>query len=430
MQKRDILAEEDLEITAVTAGAAPVQLPGRVVSIFPALAHRNYQFYFAGQAISLVGFWLQAVGIGWLVFQLTHSAFWVGAVAAISGLPFLFLAIFAGVFIDRLNKQKLLVVTQIFEAIFAIILGFLVISNQINLTFVILLAFANGIVGSFDLPARFAFIVEMIGKKDLASAVSLNAGIFNAARFIGPTIAGIVIASFGVGWAFILNGISYLPGIWAVVIISPVLNHKPEVNVHPLQSLKDGLSFILNDQKILNLTILAAIGTILIAPYQTLMPPIAQKVFSSGAQGLGSLLSSAGAGSLLGAILTSALSHKKNKTPFIIWGLAISSVSLILFSLNKNFLLAHVLLFFTGFGTIILASTLNTLVQLLTPNQMRGRIMAVYLTMFIGMMPVGNALAGVVAQKTSSLFAVGLGASLVLIFAITLYLRGVFTNLS
>src|SRR3990167_8284743 len=146
MQKRDILAEEDLEITAVTAGAAPVQLPGKVVSIFPALAHRNYQFYFAGQAISLVGFWLQAVGIGWLVFQLTHSAFWVGAVAAISGLPFLFLAIFAGVFIDRLNKQKLLVVTQIFEAIFAIILGILVITDHANLTLVILLALANGIV--------------------------------------------------------------------------------------------------------------------------------------------------------------------------------------------------------------------------------------------------------------------------------------------
>ena len=430
MAQKDILAQEDLEITAVTAGAAPVQLPGKVVSIFPALAHRNYQFYFAGQAISLVGFWLQAVGIGWLVFQLTHSAFWVGAVAAVGGLPFLFLATFAGVFIDRINKQKLLIITQIFEAIFATILGFLVISNQINLTLVILLAFASGVVGSFDLPARFAFIVEMIGKRDLASAVSLNAGIFNAARFIGPTIAGVIIASFGVGWAFILNGASYLPGIWAVAVILPVLNRKPEVNIHPLQSLKDGWIFILNDQKILNLTILAAIGTILIAPYQTLMPAIAQKVFSSGAQGLGSLLSSAGAGSLLGAILTSALSHKKNKTSFIIWGLAISSVSLILFSLNKNFLMAHILLFFTGFGTIMLASTLNTLVQLLTPDQMRGRIMAVYLTMFVGMMPIGNALAGVVAQKTSPLFAVGLGATVVLIFGIYFYIRGVFANLS
>jgi len=430
MQKRDILAEEDLEITAVTAGAAPVQLPGKVVSIFPALAHRNYQFYFAGQAISLVGFWLQAVGIGWLVFQLTHSAFWVGAVAAISGLPFLFLAIFAGVVIDRLNRQKLLIITQIFEAILASILGILVITDHANLTLVILLALANGIVGSFDLPARFAFIVEMVGKRDLASAVSVNAGIFNAARFVGPTVAGLVIATAGTGWAFILNGISFLPGIWAVAMIRPVLSQAKQDNIHPLQSLKDGLNFILKSKQIFYLTILAAIAAIFIWPYQTLMPPIAQRVFNAGAQGLGSLLSAAGAGSLLGAILTSALSQKKNKTPFIIWGLAVSSVSLILFSLNKNFLLAHVLLFFTGFGTIMLASTLNTLVQLLTPDQMRGRIMAVYLTMFVGMMPLGNALAGVVAQKTSSLFAVGLGATLVLIFGVIFYLRGVFTNLS
>src|SRR3989344_7020839 len=185
MAQKDILAQEDLEITAVTAGAA------------------------------------------------------------VGGLPFLFLATFAGVFIDRINKQKLLIITQIFEAIFATILGFLVISNQINLTLVILLAFASGVVGSFDLPARFAFIVEMIGKRDLASAVSLNAGIFNAARFIGPTIAGIIIATLGTGWAFIFNGVSFLPGIWAVAVIKPVLAQKPQINVHPFQSLKDGLNFIL-----------------------------------------------------------------------------------------------------------------------------------------------------------------------------------------
>lgn len=430
MAQKEIQAVEDLEITAVTAGAAPVQLPGQVVSIFPALAHRNYQFYFAGQAISLVGFWLQAVGIGWLVFQLTHSAFWVGATTAVSGLPFLFLATLAGVFIDKVNRQKLLIITQIFEAIFAIILGFLVITDQINLTLVIILALLNGIVGSFDLPARFVFIVEMVGKRDLASAVSLNAGLFNAARFIGPTIAAIIIATLGTGWAFIFNGVSFLPGIWAVAVIKPILAQKPQVNTHPLQSLRDGLNFILKSQKLFYLTILASITAIVIWPYQTLMPLIAQDVFAKGAQGLGSLLSSAGLGSLVGAIFTSALSHKKDKTLFIVWGLIISGVSLVLFSLNRNFLLAHVFLFFTGFGAIMLASTLNTMVQLLTPDQMRGRIMAVYLTMFVGMMPIGNALAGVIAQKTSALFAVGLGASLVLIFGLFFYLKGVFSNLS
>ena len=430
MTQKDVLAEEDLEITAVTAGAAPVQLPGRVVSIFPALAHRNYQFYFAGQAISLIGFWLQAVGIGWLVFQLTHSAFWVGTVAAISGLPFLFLATPAGVFVDRIDRQKLLIITQIFEAIFATTLGLLVIFGQINLTMVILLALANGIVGSIDLPARFVFLVEMIGKRDLASAVSLNAGLFNAARFVGPTVAGIIIATLGVGWAFIFNGASFLPGILAIAAITPVLKPKVEVDIHPLESLKHGVKFILSDKTLLYLILLATLIAVFIWPYQTLMPLIAENVFESGAKGLGSLLSAAGAGSLLGAIFTSAQSQKQNKNSLIILGLVIASISLILFSFNRSFLMAHILLFFAGFGMITLASILNTLVQLISPDAMRGRIMAVYLTMFVGMMPLGNTLAGVVASRTSSLFAVGLGATVVLLVGIYFYFKGVFTNLS
>ena len=429
MSEKDILAEEDLEITAVTAGAVPVQLPGKVVSIFPALAHRNYQIYFIGQTISLVGFWLQAVGIGWLVYELTRSAFWVGTVAAISGLPFLFLATPAGVLVDRVSRQKLLVITQIFEGFIAAVLGFLVISGKINLPLVIVLALINGIIGSFDLPARFAFIVEMIGKRDLASAVSLNAGLFNAARFIGPTVAGLIIATLGVGWAFVFNGISFLPGIWAVAVIRPVIKQRSE-DVRPFQSLKDGLAFILKDRKIFYLSVFGAVSSIFLWPYQTLMPPIAQQVFGAGAQGLGSLLSAAGAGSLVGAIFTSAMSKKENRLPFIYWGIAISALSLVAFSQNHNFILAHVLLFLTGLGSLMFVSTLNTWVQILSPDRMRGRIMAVYLTMFVGMMPIGNALAGAIAEKTSSLFAIGLGAVVVLLAGIYFYFRGVLSNFS
>ena len=199
MSRKDVEIEEELEITAVTAGAAPIRLPGKVSAVFPALVHRNYQLYFAGQAVSLIGFCLQAVGIGWLVFQLTNSAFWVGTTAAIGGLPFLVFTPFAGVFIDKMDKRKLLIRTQVAEAASAILLGVLVVTGNINLALVLILAVFHGTVGSIDLPARFAFIVEMVGKRDLASAISLNVGEFNAARFIGPTVAGIVIASFGVG---------------------------------------------------------------------------------------------------------------------------------------------------------------------------------------------------------------------------------------
>ena len=430
MSRKDIELEEELEITAVTAGTAPIRLPSKITSIFPALVHRNYQLYFAGQAVSLIGFWLQAVGIGFLVFQLTHSAFWVGTTAAIGGLPFLVFTSFAGVFIDKMNKKKLLVWTQVAEAFSAILLGVLVVSGNINLPLVLALAAFHGTVGSIDLPARFAFIVEMVGKRDLASAISLNVGEFNAARFIGPTIAGIVIASFGVGWAFILNGLSFIAGIWAIAAIKPVFNHKPEMDVHPFDSLKEGFKFTVGTKKILYFTILAALSAIFIWPYQTLMPPVAEKVFNSGAKGLGSLLSAAGAGSLAGAIFTSAMSRRKNKNAFIFAGLLISSVSLLLFALNKNFFLAHVLLAFAGFGTIMLASTLNTQVQLATPDKMRARVLALYLTMFVGMMPVGNTIAGTIAQKTSSQFAIGTGSVVVLFVGLFLYLRGAFSNLT
>lgn len=427
MPKKEILAQEDLEITAATAGAAPVILPGRVISVFPALAHRNFQLYFAGQAISLIGFWLQQVGMGWYVFQLTHSAFWVGTVAALGGLPFLFVTPFAGVFIDKVNRQNLLVWTQAADAFIALILGVLIITHTASLAIIIPLAAANGLIGAVDLPARLTFIVEMVGKRDLASAIPINNAVFNGARFVGPALAGALIASFGVGWTFIFNAVSYIPGIWAILAMRPVYNYKPQLDIHPFESLKTGLRYSFTHSQISIFIVLAAVSAIFIWPYQTLMPVIAQNVFHTGAGGYGSLLSAIGAGSLTGAIFTSAMSRKNNKGTFILAGLVTSSLALILFTLNRNFAIAHVLLFIAGFALLIEVATLNTLVQLVSPDNMRGRIMAVYITMFVGMMPIGNALAGSIAHKTSAMFTIGLGAVVVLIIGLLMYLRGNFS---
>ena len=364
MAKKDILIEEDLEITAATAGAAPVQFPDKISSIFPALVHRNFQLYFLGQAISLIGFWLHQVAMGWLVFQLTNSAFWVGAVAAIGGLPFLIFTTFAGVFIDKINKKKLLIWTQILEAIVALILGLLVFLSIATLPLVLFLVFINGIVAAIDLPTRLTFIVEMVGKKDLASAIPINTGLFNAARFIGPALAGVIIASYGVAWPFVLNGLSFLAGIWAIINIKPIYISKAEVDIRPFESLKMGIKYSFTHPKILYFMILASVTAVFLWPYQTLMPLVAEKVFSSGAQGYGSLLSAAGAGSLVGAIFTSAQAYKKNKGQLVFIGIIISCTGLLLFSLNSNLTIAHILLFIAGFGMLTQASTLNTLVQL------------------------------------------------------------------
>ncbi len=428
MSKKEILAQEALEITAATAGAAPVILPEKFISIFPALAHRNFQLYFAGQAISLIGFWLQQVGMGWFVFQLTHSAFWVGTVAALGGLPFLLITPFAGVFIDKVNRQKLLIWTQVADAVIALILGASIITNSASLAIIIPLAAANGLIGSIDLPARLTFIVEMVGKRDLASAIPINNAVFNGARFIGPALAGVLIAYFGVGWTFIFNAISYIPGIWAIYAMRPVYGYKPDANVHPLESLKAGIKYSFTHAQISIFIILAAASAIFIWPYQTLMPVIAQNVFGKGAGGYGSLLSAIGAGSLTGAIFTSAMSRKNNKGSFILAGLVISSLALMLFVINRNFMIAHVLLFVIGFALLVEVATLNTLVQLVSPDKLRGRIMAVYITMFVGMMPLGNGLAGTIAHKTSAMFTIGLGAIIVLAVGLLLFMRGAFSN--
>ncbi|KKR78152.1 MAG: hypothetical protein UU23_C0003G0050, partial [Candidatus Curtissbacteria bacterium GW2011_GWA1_40_9] len=413
---------------AATAGAAPVQLPVKFISIFPALAHRNFQFYFAGQAISLIGFWLQQVGLGYYVFQLTHSPFWVGITAAMLGVPMFLFSAVAGVFVERANKQKLLVWTQVLDASVAILFGVVIFNNVASLPVILILAFVSGTIGSVDLPARLTFIVEMVGKRDLASAIPINNGIFNGARFIGPAMAGVLITSFGVGWTFILNGFTYLAGIWAIYNIKPVFIHGLEENIHPFDSMKTGLKYSFTHPKIFYFMLLATVTAVFIWPYQTLMPVVAEKIFNSGAAGLGSLLSAAGAGSLLGAIFTSAVASKQKKGLIVAQGMLISTVALILFAFNRNFTIAHILLFIAGFGVLTQVSTINTLVQLASPDNMRSRIMGVYLTMFVGMLPLGSTLAGSLASRTSSLFTIGIGASIVLVVGTYLYLKGVFTN--
>jgi MFS family permease len=426
MQNQEEL-EKDLEITAFTSGTAPLAVPGRVLNLFPALGHRNYQLYVAGQSISSTGFWLQAVGIGWLVFQITGSPFWVGVAAAASGIPFLLFSIFAGVFIDRADKRVLLLWTQSIEAAVAFILSVMIFTDNVFLPAILTLAFISGTAGSIDLPARFAFVVDMVGKKDLASANSLNIGVFNATRFIGPALAGVLIAGFGVGWAFLLNAISFIPAIVALTLIKPVFSTSSQTDKHPIDSLKEGLSFSFKNKHLLALMLMSGITAFFIWPYQTLMPAVAEKVFAAGASGLGSLLASAGAGSLAGSLFVSIQVNRRSISNLIFIGVLFASLSLISFALARNFLVGHFLLFLAGFGAISIASSINTSVQLLSPDQMRGRVMAVYMTMFVGMMTLGNTFAGFFAEKTSTLFAIGFGGAAVLLAGSILYFRKAFS---
>lgn len=421
MSDSDETIIEELEVSAVTGGTAPFKVPTRVASVFPALVHRNFQLYFIGQTISLVGFWLQAVSMGWVSFQLTGSPLFVGLVATASGLPFLLFSTFAGVLIDKTDKQRLIVWTQVGEMIVAAVLGILVLTGTVNTTALLVLAFVAGTIGAFDLPARQAFVIEMVGKKDLTSATSINVGVFNAARFVGPAMAGILIASFGAGWSFILNSLSFIPAIWAILAIRPVYRPNLDLDNHPWESFKEGLRYSFTHKSLVYFMLLGSAAAIFLWPAQTLMPVVSEKVFGIGPGGLGSLLAAMGLGSLLGAVFVSSRSRSQNKKSFIFVGLFTCCLSLLAFAFSRNLWLSHILLFFAGFGLITYISTVNSLVQLMAPDQLRGRVIAVYLTMFVGMMPVGNFLSGLIAQRSSATFAIGFGATMVFLLTCCLY---------
>lgn len=392
----------------------------KLFDAFPAFRHKNYQLYFFGQFISLTGTWLQIVGQGWLVFQLTKSAYLVGLISAIGLLPILFFSLFAGVVIDRYPKKKLLIIVQIFAMCCALTLGVLTVSGTITIVQIAILAFLLGLTDAFDKPGRQAFVVEMVGKKDLASAIALNAGIFNGARVLGPAIAGLLIALYGTGWAFILNGLSYIFVIIAMSLIRVDDTPHPS-HLHPLQAVKEGLSYSFSHPVIKTLLIFTTICAIFGWSYTTLMPVIITNIFHLGAESLGTFYGATGLGALLATILTSSLSKKVHPMTFVILGNTFFSLSILLFTLTTFVPFALFLLFLTGLGLIMQFSTINSMIQHMVPDQIRGRVMSIYVLMFMGMVPIGSYLIGVLAENFGPDKAIECGAIIVFLAGVYLF---------
>lgn len=386
---------------------------------FPAFRHKNYQLYFIGQLISLIGTWLQMVALGWLVLELTHSAFWVGLISAISSLPVLVFILFGGVIVDRLPKKNILLFTQISAMIFAFILGILVVFRVINVTEIIILSFLLGLVNALDSPARQSFVVEMVGKKDLASAIALNSGIFNSARIIGPAIAGIIIALFGTGGTFILNAISYIAVIIALIFIK-VNIEIPKIHPHPLKALKEGVTYSLSHSVIRVLLIFTGLSSIFGWSYSIIMPVIVKNIFHLGADSLGYFYSFTGVGAIIGVILVSSLSKKINNLLFILIGNYLFIFSIICFTFTSTLIWAMPFLFFAGMGLIMQFSTINTSIQHLVPDYMRGRVMSIYGLMFMGLFPFGSFEVGFIAEHFGSPFAIRFGAIILFLFSLFL----------
>lgn len=398
------------------------QKNNRLLVLFPAFGSKNYRYYFIGQLISQIGTWLQIVAQGWLVLSLTKSPLLIGVVAASGTLPSLLFSLFGGVIVDRVNKKNLIAATQVGSMILALILGGLVIMNVITVWQIIVLSFLLGTINAIDMPARQAFVSEMVESEKVASAVALNASIFNAARVVGPSIAGLLIALVGTGGAFLLNGFSYIAAIVVQFLIIPIALQHKKTHAHPIKAIVEGITYTWSHPIVRSLVILTAIVSIFGWSYTTLIPLMAQTIFHQGASGLGYLFAAAGLGALLSTFFVSGYANKFKSSFFINGGITLFAISMIGFSYTSNLYVAYVTLFLGGFGLLSTFSIINARIQHLVESHVRGRVLSIYLLMFVGLFPVGNFQIGLVSEQLGPQTAIRIGSVIVLIAGIVGYL--------
>jgi len=375
--------------------------------MFSSLKVKYFRIYWLGMFVSLIGTWIQSVAQSWLVFQLTNSAFLLGIVGFLSSIPIFVLSLFGGVLADRINKRNILIFTQIAFMLLAFLLAVLTQFKIVTTQQIMIIALLNGVIMAFDAPARQSIVVELVGKEHLFNAIALNSVAFNSSRIIGPAIAGILVSVIGMSACFYLNGISFL----AVIIALFCIKFKKGVtrnNNSALKDLKEGLVFISGHRLILALISIVAAVSLFGISYVILMPVFVNDVLHTGVKGLGVLMSSTGIGALIGALGLARLGDFKYKGRLLIGSVFLFSLSLMAFSLSKNYLFSIFILVFIGCSSVVPVALINTLIQINVPDQFRGRVMSIFMITFAGMMPFGNLIAGGLAQ--------GLGVSAALFF--------------
>jgi len=387
---------------------------------FPALQSRNYRIYFFGQAFSLIGTWLQIVAQGWLVLQLTSSPYLIGLVAALATAPSMLFSLFGGVVVDRFPKKKIMYATQSANMVLALLLGVLTHMELATVPVIGTIAFLMGTVNAVDAPARQALVPELVGKQRLASAIALNSGIFNAARVIGPGLAGLLIAWVGIGGAFITNGLSYIAVLVALYFVN-IYDQPAARALRPIAAIKEGIAYSASHPVIRVLLLFVGMLSIFGWSYTTIMPVIARETYGLDAQGLGYLYSATGIGALLATYLVGRFGGRVPPLIFIIGGNTLFALSLFLFSLTTHFGLALVLLFLIGLGLLSQTSMTNTLVQGMVKQEFRGRVMSIYILMFLGMAPIGNFEIGYLTEHIGIANAFAINAAVVLLFGAIIF---------
>ena len=375
-----------------------------------ALRHRNFQLFFSGQLISLVGTWMQTIAESWLVYRLTGSSLLLGAVGFSSQIPVFLVAPLGGIVADRYNRQRVVIGTQVCSMVLAGIYAALTLSGRIRIWEIFVLAALLGVVNAFDIPGRQAFLMDMVGREDLMNAIALNSSMFNGARIIGPAIAGILVAKIGEGWCFFANSVSYIAVIAGLLMMQISRAAPRAAAASPIAHIMEGFRFVRRTAPIRVILLLLGLVSFVAMPYVVLMPIFADRVLHSGARGLGILMGATGVGALLGALTLASRTGMRGLGKWVAFSCGGFGVFLVLFSFSRTFWLSTALLVPVGFCMMFQMSSSNTLIQAMSPDELRGRVMAVYSMMFMGMAPFGTLLAGALADRLGAPVTVAMGA--------------------
>lgn len=378
----------------------------RMSGLFPALAHKNFRYFWFGQCISLIGTWMQNAGQSWVVLQITNSAFLLGIVNAAQFLPSLLFSLFAGAIVDRFPKKKITIMTQVVLMLCAFMLAALIWTHHAKYIYILIIAFILGIAQSIDMPARQSMMVELVGKEDLTNAIALNSAIFNGARIIGPAIAGIVMATIGPGAAFLVNGLSFIAVIYGLYKINaadkPI--NKPSGN-SILSEASEGLKYVFKTPVLYITLLLVMIVGVFTQNFNTLIPALAKNVLNQKEMGYGFLMSAMGIGALIAALTLAVKSKGKPKYWTLLLGGLIMSLFAFIIGFQHSYILSSILLMLAGWGMVTFNASANSIIQVNSPDKMRGRIMSAYAFATGGMVPIGSMYAGYTAQRVGTSFA-------------------------
>jgi MFS family permease len=390
----------------------PASTTPSTLALLRVFRHRNYRLFFAGQLVSLMGTWMQSVAQGWLVYSMTHSPLLLGLTSFCAQVPVFFVAPFGGTISDRVDRRRLLIVTQGLSMLQAAILAVLTIARVVQVWEIVALAFSMGIINAFDVPTRQAFTIEMVGRDDLRNAIALNSVMFNLARVIGPSAAGLLVAFAGEGVCFALNALSYAAVLSSLVLIQVEQRPRPAPE-HPLREMQAGFVYAWRTRPIRVALMLVAVSSCFGAAYLALMPAFARDVLHQGSEGLGFLMASVGVGALGGAYALSRV-HDRHLMLTPVLAAAGFGACLILFSYSHWLPLSMALLLPTAFCLMLLGGSSNTILQTVSEDRMRGRVVAFYAMAFMGMMPWGSLLLGWLATRIGVAEAVSGGGIVVI----------------